>query len=500
LVIAGAAKPLGLAGVKGGAETEVDESTKTIVLECGTFDMTAVRHTARTYGVFSEAATRFTKSQSPLQNLAVLAKTVEAIKGIAGGRVASKLYDEKVAGLTEAKPVSVRQPFINSRLGLELSITEMKKLLENVEFTVTAKGEELLVKPPFWRTDIEIAEDVIEEVGRLYGYDRLPLKLPQHDLTPAEQNPLISFKNNLRQVLSRAGANEVLTYSFVHGSLLEKVGQDTAKSYKLRNALSPDLQYYRQSLTPSLLEKVQPNIKAGFDKFSLFEIGKGHVKGILDEDKLPKEFEQLSLIVASKHKLPGASYFEAKKMAEYLLEEVGAKQVSYEPPTTGQKTDFLSYYEPSRSADLVIDGQIIGRLGEFKAAVASSLKLPGYCAGFEIDITKLLQMASSSKYQSLNRYPEIEQDFCLRSRAEITYVELTAFMDSQLSQIAKQQGYNYSLTPLDIYQRPEDKTHKQTTWHISLSHPQRTLTTDEANKTLDRIAEAAKKQLNAERI
>jgi phenylalanyl-tRNA synthetase beta chain len=130
------------------------------------------------------------------------------------------------------------------------------------------------------------------------------MKLPPRDLKPAEFDPILGFKSRLRTILSAAGANEVLTYSFAHGSLMEKAGQNPKDAYQIANALSPDLQYYRLSLTPSLLEKVHPNIKAGFAEFALFEIGKGHNKlhRTDGEEKVPAEFQMLALTVASGQK------------------------------------------------------------------------------------------------------------------------------------------------------------------------------------------------------
>src|SRR6185312_563071 len=157
------------------------------------------------------------------------------------------------------------------RLGLALDPEEMAKILENVEFKVEIKGDELTVTAPFWRTDIELREDVVEEIGRLYGYDHLPLELPKRDLTPAPQDPQLYLKAQARSILATAGANEALTYSFVHGELLNKVGQDPSNAFQIANALSPDLQYYRLSLLPSLLDKVHANLKAGYDRFALFE-------------------------------------------------------------------------------------------------------------------------------------------------------------------------------------------------------------------------------------
>src|SRR5690606_31475808 len=128
------------------------------------------------------------------------------------------------------------------------------------------------VWPSFWRTDLELPEDIVEEVGRLYGFDKLPRELPYRSTKPAIVNAEHALAQQIRNLLARAGANEVLTYSFVHERTISSADQDSGDAYRLSNALSPDLQYYRLSLTPSLLDKIHANIKAGHDEFSLFEI------------------------------------------------------------------------------------------------------------------------------------------------------------------------------------------------------------------------------------
>jgi len=453
------------------------------------------------YGVFTDAATRFTKNQSPLQNMAVIAKAADDIRKIAGGRLASQVIDIKGR---ENREMSVKTTFsfINSRLGLDLSAAEMKKLLENVEFKVGLKGPSLTITCPFWRTDIAIPEDIAEEVGRLYGYDRLPLVLPRRDIAPAAPDQMLDLKARLRGVMQRAGANEALTYSFVHESLLKKAGQDTDKAYHIRNAISPDLQYYRLSLMPSLLEKVRPNIKAGFDKLCLFEIGKVYVKAIKDDEKLPAELERLALTAAARQPLGGEPYYWSKVIIGYLLHELGVTDTSYRPmaklPTGWQQT--AAAYEPGRSAAVYAGDEFIGLAGEPSQNLRQSLKLPKYTAQAEIDLGGLLKLVKPLQYRPINKFPELEQDFCLRSDAGLPYRELEEFMTKNLNQLSAATGYQFSLEPLDIYQRPDDKKHKQTTWRIILWHPERTLTTDETNKLLDELADRAKKELKAERV
>jgi phenylalanyl-tRNA synthetase beta chain len=515
ITIATATKAIGLAGVMGGADTEVNENTKNILLECGTFDMNTIRRMSMTYGLFTDAATRFTKGQSPLQNRAVIAKMAGDVLRLAGGKVSGDLIDDNHVNATVFQrgslyePVNITTEFINERLGLHLNSDEIRHILENVEFKVVPTGTQLKISAPFWRTDIEIPEDIVEEVGRLYGYDKLPLELPKRDLTPAEVNATLNFKSRLREILSQAGANEVLNYSFVHGDLLDKVGQDKNLAYQISNAISPDLQYYRLSLTPSLLEKVHPNIKAGFRRFAIYEINKAHNKTHKEkeEPELPREFQELALVFASSEKsdkAAGAAYYQARKILDYLALELGIEFI-YEPLEAETAAGFFvtKPFEHTRTAKVAEknSGQPVGFIGEYKAEVIQELKLPHLTAGFEIDIELLQNVAKSYKsYKPLNRFPSTDQDITLRSAADKTYAELAEFMEKQLQAAAEEHGYTYELSPLDIFQKEDDKDHKQTTWRIVLAHPQRTLTTEETNKLLDKIADDAKKELNAERI
>ena len=505
VLITGGDKPIGLGGVMGGAETEVDENTKNIILECANFDMNITRKTAMAYGLFTDAATRFTKAQSLMQNVPVISKAVSDVTNIAGGRAASKLISGSSVAAAESV-VRTKLDFINSRLGLSLSAAKIETLLTNVEFRVSIEDQKILLIAPFWRTDIEIPEDVVEEAGRLYGYDHLPLSLPARDLTPPKLNSRIVLKAKIRGILSAGGANEVLTYSFTNEKLLANTGQDKKDAYHVRNALSPDLQYYRLSLTPSLLEKVHPNIKSGFDKFVLYEIGTAHVKGVLDEEKLPRELERLALVLANRDtdKLAGAPFFAAKKQLDYLLNMLSISEIAHEPITkvTSLNKEWqvaAATFESKRLAAVYSGKTFIGLVGEPSQRARQALKLPAATAHAEIDFNVLLELSeSASNYQPLNRYPALEQDLCLRTSTKFSYAELTNFLNQQFTAAAKQAGYNYQLEPLDIYQKKKD--YKQTTWRITLSHPERTLTTEEANKLLDEIARKAKETLGAERI
>ncbi len=508
---------IGVGGVMGGADTEVDDNTKNIIFECANFDMYSIRRTSMAHGLFTDAVTRFNKGQSPLQNMAIISRIVADAENMAGAKLAGKLVDDnnllgeiRRRGSVHAS-VKVTTKFINDRLGWKLSAEDMAKLLTNVEFKVEISGDALTVTAPFWRTDIEIPEDIVEEIGRLNGYDKLLLDLPKRDLTPAARNPLIEFKSQVRKLLSAAGANEMLSYTFVHGNLFYKVSQNRELAFQVANALSPDLQYFRLSLTPSLLDRVHPNIKAGHNEFALFELGKVHSKDMMDEEGLPREFNRIALTFAADdktaaQKYAGAPYYQALKYLDVVLAHYNvAGSLEWQPlsavdlgkyPLIEQMT---KPYEPNRSAVFVKDGLVVGVIGEYRRSVQRALKLPSFSAGFEIFHSFLLSAGSANGYVQLPRFPKVEQDICLKVSADMAYGDLFRFVEQHLQQNRPDQTY-HTLTPVDIYQREDDSAHKQITLRLSLASYERTLTDQEVNKLLEQVAESAKQQFNAERI
>jgi len=509
LVIATDKQAVDLAGVMGGAETEVSEQTKAIILTCSSFDMYTIRRTIMRHGIFTDAATRYTKGQSPLQNDRVLAFAMRLILDYSGGKQASNVKDT-LPQAPQLPAVSVSPEFINSRLGLSLSTETITTLLTNVEFVVTPRADQLAISVPFWRTDIAIPEDIVEEVGRLYGFDHLPLDLPTRTLKPAVTNPLLDLKSTIRRVLRAAGANEVLTYSFVHGDLLDKTGQNRDDAYQLANALSPDLQYYRLSLTPSLLDRVHPNLKAGYSEFALFEMNPVHAKGFVDKQTgLPLEDQRLAFVFAAdaklaQHAYAGPAYYQAKYYAANLLAELGITHLQFESasahkPTAGISQAAIAPFETMRSSIIkTADGQFIGELGEYRTQVRKNLKLPPFVAGFELDLRQLLKLLSSdSPYVALPRYPKVEQDISLRLAEDLSYGKLFDFLQQNVVTPAKSAFW---FAPLDIYQDEKDKTHKHVTLRFSIASYERTLTSEEVNGLLDKVAALAKSKLGAERL
>lgn len=495
ILITSGGNPVGIAGVMGGAETEVDNNTTRIVLECANFNMYSIRRTSMKYGLFTDAVTRFNKGQSAEQCDKQLSWASELITSVSGAKPGVRIdnYSKPITN----KLIRASIKFINSRLGLELTRVEMSKLLTIVEFEVdlTDNKDEMKITPPFWRTDIEITEDIVEEIGRLYGYDHLPLVLPKRSIKPISTDPIIALKQRIRQILSKSGANEVLTYSFVHGKLLDSVGQDSKLAYKLSNAISPELQYYRLSLSPSLIDKIRMNIKAGFSEFALFEIGKVHGKSELDEQGLPRELGRVSFVYSSKES-KGSSFYNAK----YFLSQLTNYNVIPFSIELLNKHKMLKQmvapYDPSRSGFIWNGEMVVGIVGEYLPTIVAKLKLPTQSAGFEIFLSAL-KNDPRPFYKPMPKYPKVTQDITLQVPTEVNYGKIFDELSFQLTSIPNTLS---SIAPIDIYQKSKDSKYANMSFRYTTAHYLKTLTSEEVNDLLDKVSDSMSKKFNSKRV
>jgi phenylalanyl-tRNA synthetase beta chain len=506
IVIATDKQAIALAGVMGGSETEVDAETKNIIVECANFDMYTIRRTSMRHGLFTDAVTRFNKGQSFRQNPSVLAKIVAEVCEFAGGTAGVLVDTLSTEPVENWGLIRVETSFINARLGSDLSTVDIKQLLENVEFAVTVKDNTLEISSPFWRKDIELGEDIVEEVGRLYGFDKLSVYLPTRTTKPAPKNPIMDLKRSLRSMLSSAGANEVVTYSFVSGSLIKKAGQNVEEAYQLANALSPELEYYRLTLTPSLLQKVAPNLRAGHDEFALFEINKTHVKlHGKSEDKLPIELQMTSLVYAANDKSvgkkSGAAYYQAKAYLDFIATNLGV-EFTYTPIEKDPGYEVTKPFDYTRSAMVTEskNGTFIGIIGEYTALVRRNLKLPQNTAGFEIGTEGLLEcVTNASNYKPLSKYPSITQDMTFQCPQDSSYASLVQSIHKAIAHETKELDYEVTLQPIDIFQKENSST-KNVSLRLAVTHLQRTLKTDEVTSLVDAVCARVAKELGFERV
>lgn len=504
IVIADGEGAIGVGGIMGGFDSEVTSETKNIVLEVATFDMYAVRKTSMHYGLFTDAVTRFNKGQSPLQNDRAIKYLLDMIQANADGEQASDVYDigdrDWAREMSLSGEIAVSGKFINDRLGSELILAQIGNLLRRANFAsypAEDDAEMLLVTAPFWRTDIVDPEDIVEEVGRLYGFDKLPRELPTRSTQPARKNSLREVKQSLRDSLEKAGASEVLTYSFVHENVMKRAEQDVTQAFQLSNALSPDLQYYRLSVLPSLLDKVHMNIKAGHDEFTLYEIGKAHNKKYHadDDEGLPRELQRLDAVYASKKPHDGAPYYHMRRMVQQLALDHGFT-LRFKPIDEPLDCPLTAPFDLSRSALLeTMDGTFIGMIGELKQSVIRAFKLPQHVAAMSLDVEGLAKAITTPRqtYSPLSKFPSVTQDISLKVARDVTYSDVFAVAYSA----AADSSLELRLEPVTIYAPDGDTQTKTITLRLTATSHESTLRDEDVTQIVEKVVAAAAQKFNA---
>lgn len=471
--------PVALAGAMGGKNTEIDASTTRVVLESATFSLYHLRKTQMAHGIFSEAITRFTKGQPAAMTLPVLSETIQRL-----GVEPLTMVDE-YPGKVKPNTIKLTDSQINSLLGTEYDGETISQTLENVGFEVEEAGDVLAVTSPLWRTDIHIAEDIIEEVGRLLGFDNIPLALPKKPFSGTESSPLWQLKQELRGILSdRLAMHELLTYSFISRDLLEKVGQDPDDSYEIVNSISPELQCFRQQIVPSLLDKVRENIKSGHKDFTLYELNQVSLKssGLTDE-VTPVLKNHLGIVSLN-------DFYELKARILALFKSLKLNIEYRAIPSETANHD--PYLEPKRSAEILVGDTKIGAFGEIKAAVLRRLKLEPVISACEINLDKIAQLPRDRATDfKISRFPFVERDLTLK----VSTVAQFGRFDQAILTMLSAENLIAEVAPVSVYQA--DPATKNISFHLRFSSPERTLDQDQISAIMKKVTVAVT-QLGAE--
>jgi phenylalanyl-tRNA synthetase beta chain len=463
--------PVALAGAMGGKNTEIDADTKRVIIESATFSLYNERKTSMHHGIFSEAVTRFTKGQPAALTAPVLDQAIQRLEALG----------MKLITVADAYPkpqtnpaITVTPAQVNALLGSNYRAKDIQTILEHVGFTV--KGDTYTA--PYWRTDIHIPEDVIEEVGRLNGYDTLPVTLPTRTFTAPAYDPLLALKAKLRRQLTSLGASEVLTYGFVSAQLLQNAGQDPANSYALVNSISPALEYVRQTLTPSLLEKAYVNLKDGYDHFALYEMNQVYQQAYgQNDEQVPVLRNKLAFVITSAT-AETTAYYAAKRYAAQLFRALDL-EVQYLPLDGDRPLN--RPFEPQRAAQIVsLDGKHrYGVIGELKASVRRNFKLPEHTAAFELNLDPILEQSRPSYDFTIANW--IARDLTLTVPADQSYADTLA----HVQQIATAQQLNLRISPASIYH--DGGATKNISFHLQIAAPDAGLSRTAINQIMEKF-------------
>ena len=373
LVIADKAGPIALAGVMGGLETEVTATTKNILLESASFDFVSIRRTAHRFGLFSEASTRFSKGIHPELVLLAAGHAAKLMNECATGQVLKGVVDNYPAPLP-TQVVHLKRTEIRRLLGIDFPDTDVERVLTALQFAVLKTDDGWKVTVPFTRLDIQAgAADLIEELARIYGYDRLPSTLLSGELPPQRNNRVLVLEDRIRDVLAGAGLQECVSYSLTAKQQEAKLGI-VEPWVELVNPISPERSAMRKSLLTNLLEATAENLKHA-ETVELFELGAVFLPKA--GERLPEEPRRLSIAISGLRRLnswdevQGArlDFYDLKGVVERLLDSMHIPDVAY------RTVKEVSFVHPGRSAEVLVQEKEIGVFGELhpKSAIALGL-------------------------------------------------------------------------------------------------------------------------------
>ena len=486
LVIADEERAVAIAGVMGGADSEVMDETTAILLEAANFNPASIYNTGNTLGLPSEARLRFERGISPGLTIPALKQATQLIARLSGGKAAKGIIDV-YPGKPERKPILLSIERVNAFLGVEFTPEQIEKALTSLGFEVKPSGPDFRVTAPYWRSDISLVEDLIEEIARIIGYERIPITMLSEPLPRQNPDPIINLKREVRRSLTGYGFQEVINYSLTSLELINKLLLKPLEPVRLANPMTADQEYLRPSLRPNLLPALAANRRHEAGSIRLFELGRVYRPRAKD---LPSEPEIVCGLLSGPKSEPSwrggeeaVDFFETKGVVEGLLSQLGI-EANFE----AGDDDSL---HPSRQAAVVIGGKRVGIFGELHPKVTEAFELSGAVYLIEINLTALLPFTLGHRlYQPIPRFPAVVRDIALIVDAGVNNSQvrdiITGF--SLVSQVAL----------FDLYtggQLPKGK--KSLAYRITFQSPSQTLTDDEVNKVLEKILAKLSKQLGA---
>lgn len=478
LVIADHERALAIAGVMGGEHSGVAAGTRDLFLESAFFDTIAIAGKARSYGLHTDSSHRFERGVDSQLAREAMERATALLLEIVGGEPGPVVEIASQADLPKVAPVTLRVERIAQMLGLELPVAEVERLLTALGLSVVASGAgQWQVEIPSHRFDLSIEVDLIEELARLYGYNRLPVRYPQARLAPQPQSETRAELGQLRRLLVARGYQEAVTFSFIDPKWFE-LFHPGVQPLTLANPISADLAAMRASLWPGLVKALQHNLNRQQTRVRLFESGLRFV-GQLDG---LKQEAMLAGVICGSRQLEGwangreeVDFYDLKADVEALLGYAGA----------GSAFSFAAAEHPAlhpgQAARIERDGQLVGYLGALHPELAKALDLEQPVFLFELVLAEVAA-GRLPQFRELSRFPEVRRDLAL-------LVGRAVPAQSLLDEIRAQAGeYLTDLRLFDVYQgKGIDPLSKSVAVGLTWQHPSRTLNDEEVNENLQRV-------------
>ncbi|HEY4888698.1 MAG TPA: phenylalanine--tRNA ligase subunit beta [Candidatus Dormibacteraeota bacterium] len=488
LVIADVERPVAIAGVIGGEESAVIAGTTDILLEAATFNGPSIRQTSRTLGLRTEASARFERGLPPELALAGARRAASLIAELAGGTV-HREWPDVYPRPQEPVRINLRPALVDEVLGTHVPLEEAEAILKRLNFHVKVLGDgEWDVLPPVFRLDVTIAEDLVEEVGRVYGYDRVPPTLPgrRHETWTPLASSVDRRLDVAREVMAGAGFTETWNPALVSGRKLESL-RVAAHAMRVANALSDDMDTLRTSLLPSLVDAVALNRDRGRDEVRIYEIAAAFLARVGEKNSQPDEPLRLAAVATAGSTADSGQqvFYRMKSVLAACIEALSAPECTYQRGAA-------ELFHPGRCAAVILEGRQLGYLGELHPTVGADLKVGGRLVAFEIDVEPVLAGSRSPRAQPLPRFPAVERDLAV-------VVEEPVAAGSLLASIKESGGdLLENARAFDEYhgaQVPEG--HKSIAFTLTFRSPERTLTDAEVDRVMTEIRSALEKRQQA---
>ena len=490
LVIADAEKPVAIAGIMGGTNTEVDKGTTNLILESAAFDQTNIRKSSRRLGIRTESSLRFEGGIDP--NLAREAqdRLATLIQEIAGGEVAGGVIDVYPKAVYPKK-IKLDINHVERLLGVKVPETKVKSILKRLGFIIhDSKFQILTIEVPTYRLDVAGEEDLIEEVGRIYGYENIPETPPPVVSQFRRQEEFVAFSRLSKKLLSGLGYTETYNTSFVGDRLIEKEGMSPGDHIAIENPVSEDFAYLRTSLLSRILENISSNI-IFFDSLRFFELGKVYFK---KRNKL-EEKSMLSFASTRKSRVSSSAlgFYETKGELEAFLSGLGILEstfVSPKPTLPGR-----GIWHPKNSSDIKIGNVTLGRFGQINPFVMENLGVKEATFAADLDFNTLLQAAAIDEYEYVSpfRYPATYRDIAVLVPLNMRVVDVLNVINRVGGKLVK------DVDLFDMYegrQLPDGK--KNLAFHIVYQSGSRTLTSPEVEALHVKIIKTLEKDMGWE--
>jgi phenylalanyl-tRNA synthetase beta chain len=486
LVIADTEKVLALAGVIGGKNSAVNKNTKHIVIESANFEPTSTRKTAREMNLQTDASSLFEKGLNSQSTESAIERVIELVLELAGGEVVSEVIDVTAS---EFKPNIINfNPLLVKRiLGVELSNTEIIETLNRLEFKCTEESGIIRIEVPYFRTeDIVLDYDIVEEVARIYGYDKIPSILPQGEIPVVSLPQNLIWEQKIKEMLAGIGLNEAFSYSMISDKHLKIAGVNPEQTLELLNPLTSDFVYMKIELASEMILTAANN-EDYVEKLKLFELNQVFIPD--QNNRLP--LEQNNLVIVINSSTSDKAFYELKGIWEYILKSIGIDLRSMEY----LENNTSKIYKKGASAQIKTQDLILGEIGVVSDHARNISGIKKHTAILEINFDKFFDIIQKTvkSYEPIPKYPAVQRDFAFVLDRKILWKDINRV-------VVQSSGELYKDSQLfDTYEGtgiPEGK--KSIAFRLTLQSSEKTLTEEEISSVVENVTKSVAEKFAAE--